>query len=173
MAAREVLTGAVLDLHKRDPEATNPQLSLEEQVAALRATVREVAEIGARNADERNDAVRLLRRVLDHRELGTDGPVKSDIRAFLARLGQPVVISRFHRQQAIERDISAFNADTTEALEILHAVHGALKARYGEGRTTDLALPFADLEEALSELERTANEYEGPDAMDLSREARS
>src|SRR3954470_7243415 len=103
---REIMTGTVLDLHQRD--------------AALQ--------------DERDAAVKLLRRTLELNEMGSEGPHKSDVRAFLARIGEPVVITRGARQQSIEREIVRFNPDTTEALELLAAFSRALTDRYGDVR---------------------------------------
>lgn len=55
-------------------------LDLAGAMTALEETVLRVKE-------ERDEAVRLLRRVLDVREMGLNGPIKSDIRAFLKSFG--------------------------------------------------------------------------------------
>jgi hypothetical protein len=124
---REILTGAVLELHQR-----------------------EAAQL---MKDERDEALKLLRRTLELREIGADGPHKSDIRAFFVRLGEPVAMTRGARQQAVERAIVAFNPDTTEALELLASFSRALTDRYGDVRTADLRKCLDDVEEALGEVE--------------------
>lgn len=139
---KEVLAGAVLDLHLQAGE----QPDLDATMASLRATALRVK-------DERDMAIRLLRRTLDIREMGNDGPHKSDIRAFLARIGEPVAVSRGTRQQALEREIVAFNPDTTEAVELLASFTRALIDRYGKPRTMDLQKCANDVEEALGEIE--------------------
>lgn len=146
MAAREVLAGAVLALHQ-EAEATIPNGE------TLAETMRATVETALRVKDERDTAVKLLRTVLDMRELGAEGPTKTDIRAFLARLGKPGVLTRFDRQRQLERDIVAFNPDTPEALELLHSFSRSLTDRYGDARTTDLNARLREVEEALSELE--------------------
>jgi hypothetical protein len=147
---KEVLAGAVLDLHQRSE--------------TLAQTMWDLSETALRVKDERDAAVKLLRTVLDMRELGAEGPTKSNIRAFLARIGQPVTINRFARQQALEREISAFNADPGEAVELLQAISGALGERYGKDRARDVLQCIGETEEALSELERTLADLDPADA---------
>jgi hypothetical protein len=89
--------------------------------------------------DERDEALKLLRRTLELREIGAEGPHKSDIRAFFVRLGEPVAMTRVARQQSLERAIVAFNPDTTEALELLASFSRALIDRYGDVRTPTCA----------------------------------
>jgi hypothetical protein len=124
---REILAGAVLDLHQR-----------------------EAAQL---MKDERDEALKLLRRTLELREIGGEGPHKSDIRAFFVRLGEPVAMTRVARQQSLERAIVAFNPDTTEAVELLASFTRALIDRYGKARTMDLQRCLNDVEEALGEVE--------------------
>lgn len=119
----------------------------------LEQTMADLHDTAMRVKYERDAAVKLLRRTLELAEIGSEGPHKSDVRAFLARIGEPVTITRFARQQAIEREISAFNPDTTEALELLHALGGSLQQRYGDARTDDLRKCLDDVDEALGEVE--------------------
>jgi hypothetical protein len=148
MAAREVLAGAVLDLHEREEKAAERRLQ-----------------------SERDFAIHLLRRLLRTGESWQGmGQFKADVETFLAPLGYSASITRFAQQQAIEREITHFNADTGEALELLGAISGALKDRYGEPATQQVRECIDEAEEALSELERTLTTYE-PCEMTLAREA--
>lgn len=121
---------------------------------SLAATADHLIDTALRIKGERDAAVKLLRRTLEIREAGIDGPHKTDVRAFLARIGEPVIITRFARQRALERDIVAFNPNTVEASELLASFERALTDRYGEARTTDLRKCFAEVCEALNEVER-------------------
>jgi hypothetical protein len=76
---KEVLAGAVLDLHLRSD--------------TLAQSMSDLSDTALRVKDERDVAVKLLRTVLEMRELGAEGPTKSNIRAFLARIGEPVTIN--------------------------------------------------------------------------------
>lgn len=114
---------------------------------------REILAGAVLELNERDEAVALLRRTLDLEWIGGQGQHKTDIRAFFSRLGIPQVITRFDRQRAIEKSIVAFNPDTVEALELLHAVERALKDRYGEDKTIDFCQAMNAAQEALSELE--------------------
>jgi hypothetical protein len=128
---REILTGAVLACIRRrhDPREHARRNDGEPSATAM-----------LRVKDERDEALKLLRRTLELREIGAEGPHKSDIRAFFVRLGEPVAMTRGARQQSLERAIVAFNPDTTEALELLASFSRALTDRYGDGdvRTADL-----------------------------------
>lgn len=53
----------------------------------LAADIQDISVIALRIKDERDEALRLLRRSLEVREAGVHGPLKSDIRAFLQRIG--------------------------------------------------------------------------------------
>jgi hypothetical protein len=79
--------------------------------------------------------------------------------------------TRFTRQRDIERAIATFNPDTTEAREFLQALMGAVRDRYGDDAVTDVFEHCRAMSDALDELERTVTPYEGPDEMDLSRDA--
>jgi hypothetical protein len=120
MAAKEILSGAVLDLHQRSD--------------TLAQSMSELSDTALRVKDERDAAVKLLRTVLDMRELGAEGPTKSNIRAFLARIGQPVTISRFARQQALEREIARSTRTRSRRSRSCTRSAGALTERYGKDR---------------------------------------
>lgn len=151
----------MLDVHERaafDPEATLPGAQvLDDALTALEG-------MGRRLKAERDEALKLLRRSLEIREAGIDGPHKSDIRAFLARIGAPEVLTRFDRQRAIERAISAFNPDTAEAVDLLASFSRSLQDRYGEDRAKQVTECIAEVEEALSELERSLADLDPADA---------
>lgn len=118
----------------------------------LNATADHLIATALRVKDERDAAVRLLRRTLELREIGAEGPHKSDVRAFLARIGEPVIITRFARQRALEREIVAFNPDAIEADELLQSLERALIDRFDNDRTTDVRAHLAEAREALGEL---------------------
>jgi hypothetical protein len=139
---KEVLAGAVLDLHERDEKAAERLLR-----------------------SERDFAIHLLRRLLRTGESWQElGRFKADVETFLAPLGYNPSITRFAQQQAIEREITHFNADPREALELLGAISGALSERYGEPATQQVRECIQETEEALSELERTLADLDPADA---------
>lgn len=145
---KEVLTGAVLDLHKRGEVAESTTLA--ESATGLINTALRVK-------DERDGAVGLLRKVLmtgaSWRE---QAEIHAEIETFLRTMGVKTLrlpaAARFERQQQMEADIVTFNPDTVEALELLHALQRALVDRYGD-RTTDLVARLNEVEEALAEVQ--------------------
>lgn len=178
MGQREILAGSVLDLQRRDGTALREQAAtirasiyrllpkaetgeqwaeicrLEAEAVRLEqdAVASESNATALRVKDERDEALKLLRRTLELREIGNEGAHKTDIRAFLARLGEPVAISRFARQQALERAIVAFNPDAREAIELVHVLQRALQDRF-EAKASDVDDLLGQACSALEELE--------------------
>jgi hypothetical protein len=126
-AQREVLAGAVLDLHLRDPEATIPPLPVVHPGAE--ATIKQAVALLASSPEVCERVVRFMY----HRGF-MDGALD------MAKIGPTFSASvpRPDRQRAIERELVAFNPDTVEALELLASFERAITDRYGEARTTDL-----------------------------------
>lgn len=62
-------------------DSTVPELDLMRTLDELSATALRIKA-------ERDEALQLLRRALQVREAGVHGPLKSDVRAFLQRIGE-------------------------------------------------------------------------------------
>jgi hypothetical protein len=114
---KEILSGAVLDLHQKAGEAPRDSLA---------ATMASLGETALRVKDERDGAVGLLRRVLITGDTWREqAALCAQVEAFLATLNKPqprlTAAARFERQQQLEQALAAFHPDTVEALALLHA----------------------------------------------------
>lgn len=62
------------------------RLRHQEEQQSLSASIADLSTTALRVKAERDEALKLLRRVLQVREMGLQGPMKSDIRHFLSRV---------------------------------------------------------------------------------------
>src|SRR4051812_31578694 len=113
---------------RRHPMNANvvPQIdaSLEQSMAALRSTALRVKA-------ERDEAVRLLQRTLDIREMGSQGLHKTAIRQFLSLVGESIAQGasavRMDRLCALEGATTQMNPDPQECVAIVHALQASLR----------------------------------------------
>jgi hypothetical protein len=141
-------------------------------VVNLDVTMAELSATALRVKAERDQALRLLKRVLELSSLGKEGPFKADVRAFLVLIGQPGdgrTVVRMDRLRSIEAAIVQVNPDPREAIEIVHALQSSLRYQYDE-KSVDVDDALGAACSALEELERTTSTIEAADdAHDLER----
>jgi hypothetical protein len=133
-------------------DRANEQMGMAETMADLSATALRVKA-------ERDQAVRLLKRTLEIREMGAHGQHKSEIRALLALIGdagEGRSVERMDRLRSIEAAITKVNPDPREAIEIVHALQSSLRYQFDE-RSVDVDDALGSACTALEELERTVS----------------
>lgn len=143
---REILTGAVAELHQQH----------EQTVASFEELRTEALRVKA----ERDEAIGLLQRVLSFRDGALVHILQADLRLFLARVrelpAEQRSITAINRQQMLERELVTARPEADEALTLLQAWYRGVEERFGEDRCVDLKARTNEVEEALAEMDGAA-----------------
>jgi hypothetical protein len=132
---REIMSGAVLDLHQSAEQA---------DAMKLRAAIFDVLDSRAWTLSGDGDAVNQQR--LDFADA-------VERRLEVLRGARGVSVQRLDRLAMLRRELVAAHPECDDALTLVQALYRGIEDRYGDARCHDLKERFNEVEEALAELD--------------------